>query len=224
MGLQCLDSNTDLLDMSVSPLKESRSRYFYGSSWHNPMIGSSESSLMRDAIMSVEEMKIRGELEVDIERDLEEEIKDGIYHLALRLHRLYQHQKERNAREFLLHDESGEKGKILSEVNIIIRMDGGTKIEIKETKKEAPERSRTRASAAQVTRGMPLPADTKKFDWAKSLRQTGASPRIATNKKISNSSYQARMSYDRNLKLENAKRNKGNGSGDHNLLQLGWRI
>ena len=160
--------------------------------------------------MSVEEMKIRGEIEMDIERDLEDEIKDGIYHLALRLHRLYQHQKERNVRESLLDDESTRKRKILSEVNIIIRMDGGTKIEIKEKMKEAPERVRTPASATQVKRGMPVPV-AKKYDWTKSLRQTaGANPGIAMNKKTSNGSYQARMSYDRNLKLENASRNKGN--------------
>ena len=45
--------------------------------------------------MSAEELKIRKELEMDVERDLEAEIKDGIYHLALRLHRLYQHQKKK---------------------------------------------------------------------------------------------------------------------------------
>lgn len=45
--------------------------------------------------MSADELNIFRELEKDVERDLEEEIKDGIYHLALRLHRLYQHQKER---------------------------------------------------------------------------------------------------------------------------------
>ncbi|KAK3011802.1 hypothetical protein RJ639_012503 [Escallonia herrerae] len=44
---------------------------------------------------------IRGELEMDVERDLDEEIKDGIYHLALQLHRLYQHQKERNDKKLL---------------------------------------------------------------------------------------------------------------------------
>lgn len=171
-------------------------------------------------------MKIRGELEMEIERDLEEEIKDGIYLLALRLHRLYQQQKERNARESLLDNESvGRKKKILSEVNIIIRMDGGTKIEIKETKKEAPARRRTQASATQVTLGMPAPADIGEgYGWTKSLRRTGANPGIVMNKKISNGSSQARMSYDRNLKLDNARRKKGNVGGDCNVLQLGWRF
>ena len=39
--------------------------------------------------ISEEELKIRSELGMEIERDLEEEIKEGIYHLALRLHRIY---------------------------------------------------------------------------------------------------------------------------------------
>ncbi|KAI9165594.1 hypothetical protein LWI28_017095 [Acer negundo] len=78
--------------------------------------------------MSEEELKIRGELESEIESNLEEEIKDGIYHLALRLHRLYQNHKERNAKQ---------ANKTISEVNISIKMEGGTKIEIKEMKKEA---------------------------------------------------------------------------------------
>lgn len=166
-------------------------------------IGSSGRRL-KDAIMSVEEMKIRGELEMDIERDLEEEIKDDIYHLALRLHRLYQHQMERSTREI--------KGKMLTEVNVIIRMEGGTKIEVKETRKEIPERSGTRASATRVTGGIRVP-DATNLDWAKSLRQAGAGPGAATKKKISNGSHP-------NLKLVNARRNKGNSG----LLQLGWRI
>ncbi|KAG5609124.1 hypothetical protein H5410_020405 [Solanum commersonii] len=81
------------------------------------------------------EMKIRGELERDVERDLEDEIKEGICQLALRLHRLYKHQEERNTRKSI--DDHGTNTKALSEVNINIKMEGGKKIEIKETKKEA---------------------------------------------------------------------------------------
>ncbi|KAK3031136.1 hypothetical protein RJ639_035134 [Escallonia herrerae] len=54
--------------------------------------------------MSAEELQICGELEMNVERGLEEEIKDGIYHFALRLHRLYQHQKERSGRKLLEQD------------------------------------------------------------------------------------------------------------------------
>ncbi|XP_010531589.1 PREDICTED: uncharacterized protein LOC104807860 [Tarenaya hassleriana] len=84
--------------------------------------------------LSKQEQKIRDELEAEIEKNLEEEIKDGIYNLAVKLHRLYQQRREREAS-----DGSGGRpdGKTLSEVNISIKMEGHTKIEIKETKKEA---------------------------------------------------------------------------------------
>ncbi|XP_039062312.1 LOW QUALITY PROTEIN: uncharacterized protein LOC120206795 [Hibiscus syriacus] len=113
----------------------------------------------KQGAMCEEEWRIRGELESEIERDLEEEIKDGIYHLAFRLHRLYQHKRERNAEGI---SESGsKKDKTLSEVNISIKMEGGTRIEIKETKKDqkgqplrpGPE-SRTKGSKSNA----------KKFD------------------------------------------------------------
>lgn len=89
-------------------------------------------------LMSNEELKIRAELEVYIERDLEEEIKDGICHLALRLQRLYQKQRDRNAREPSASgskDQSWLKNTTFSEVNITIRMEGGSKIETNEIKK-----------------------------------------------------------------------------------------
>lgn len=144
--------------------------------------------------MSAEELKIRGELEMDVERELEAELKDEIYRLGLRLHRLYQQQKERElAREYLSEpagtkNQQGMKNKALSEVNINIKMEGGTKIEIKETKKEARENidhkpkpvtsrleenmSRTRSSklSGENTRRNLVAASSKKFDWAKTLR------------------------------------------------------
>lgn len=120
-------------------------------------------------IVSEEELKIRNELEMEVEKDLEEEIKDGLRHLALRLHRLYQHQKERSASKLAF-----------CEVNINIQMEGGTKIEIKETKKPAlserekglPPRPSSRSSGTMnpVTK---VGTNTKKFDWAKSLRSSG---------------------------------------------------
>ncbi|KAK3007687.1 hypothetical protein RJ639_013727 [Escallonia herrerae] len=127
--------------------------------------------------MSAEELLIRGELEMDVERDLEEEIKDGIYHLVLRLHRLFLHQKERNGRKLLEQDAGNQqraKGKTLTEVNINIRMEGGTKIEIKEIKKEAMENGRPRSSRSANLQSMIVP-NAKKFDWAKTLR-SGPSP------------------------------------------------
>nr|XP_011468481.1 PREDICTED: uncharacterized protein LOC105352635 [Fragaria vesca subsp. vesca] len=120
-------------------------------------------------VVSEEELKIRNELEMEVEKDLEEEIKDGLRHLALRLHRLYQHQKERSASKLAF-----------CEVNINIQMEGGTKIEIKETKKPAlserekglPPRPSSRSSGTMnpVTK---VGSNTKKFDWAKSLRSSG---------------------------------------------------
>ncbi|KAJ9170414.1 hypothetical protein P3X46_018523 [Hevea brasiliensis] len=134
--------------------------------------------------MSNEELKIRSELEMDIERDLEQEITDGIYHLALRLHRLYQNQKERNKREISesgaakkIHQET--KKKLLSEVSISIKLDAGTKIEIKEIKKEAPTRPRSSRSD-QNFQGM---LHTKKFDWARSLRSSGSASAVAISRR-----------------------------------------
>ncbi|OMO56239.1 hypothetical protein CCACVL1_26687 [Corchorus capsularis] len=135
-------------------------------------------------VMSEEEWKIRGELESDIERELEEEIKDGIYHMALRLHRLYQHKRERKLFGHTKYSESGgghKKDKALSEVNISIKMEGGTKIEIKETKKEGglkhllPPRSSSSRSSRSNNNVLGNGSNGKKFDWAKSLRD-GAGP------------------------------------------------
>lgn len=82
--------------------------------------------------MSKEEERIRDELEMEIERNLEGEFKDGIYNLALKLRRLYEQRRER---EKTL-DDSMRKTKRVLEVNISIKMEGDTKIEITESKKE----------------------------------------------------------------------------------------
>ncbi|XP_004236705.1 uncharacterized protein [Solanum lycopersicum] len=125
------------------------------------------------------EMKIRGELERDVERDLEDEIKEGICQLALRLHRLYKHQEENNTKKSLSIDDHGTRDitrgtttKALSEVNINIKMEGGTKIEIKETKKEAH-----RPRSNKVSSNMEGMVSTRlpKFDWTQSLR-SGQTP------------------------------------------------
>lgn len=145
--------------------------------------------------MSEEELRIREELECEIERDLEEEIKDGIYHYALRLHRLYQHKMERHA--------ITGKCKTLYEVNICIRMEGGIKIEIKETtKKEAPEKGQL--TSARSLNAHPFNAN-KKFDWARSLR-SGAGDPVVVNKK--------------NERMHEAAKT---ASGNNKVLQLGWK-
>ncbi|KAG8373423.1 hypothetical protein BUALT_Bualt11G0022700 [Buddleja alternifolia] len=73
--------------------------------------------------MSSEELKIREELEIEVERNLEEEIKKGICHLALKLHKLYKHQNDQS--------------RLITEVNINMKMEGGTIIRIREIKKRA---------------------------------------------------------------------------------------
>lgn len=134
--------------------------------------------------MSVEELKIRRELEIDVERELEAELKDEIYRLGLKLHRLYQQQTERKlARE--KNQKGVKKNKALSELNINIKMEGGTKIEIKETRKGACENyahkpdvnitpdkmsNNSKLSEEKCTRRN---SSDKKFDWTKTLR-TGA--------------------------------------------------
>ncbi|XP_055802521.1 uncharacterized protein LOC129871591 [Solanum dulcamara] len=127
--------------------------------------------------MNSNEMKIRGELEMDVERDLEDEIKEGMCRLALRLHRLYKHQEERNTKNSI--DDHGTRDntrgtntKALSEVNINIKMEGGTKIEIKEIKKEARHRSSYKASSKVQRMVSTRPP---KFDWTQSLR-SGSTP------------------------------------------------
>ncbi|EOA17848.1 hypothetical protein CARUB_v10006252mg [Capsella rubella] len=86
----------------------------------------------RRLVLSKEEERIRDELEMEIERNLEGEFKDGIYNLALKLRRLYEQRREREASL----DVSMRKSKRVLEVNISIKMEGDTKTEITERKKE----------------------------------------------------------------------------------------
>ncbi|KAG5609129.1 hypothetical protein H5410_020410 [Solanum commersonii] len=148
------------------------------------------------------EMKIRGELERDVERDLEDEIKEGICQLALRLHRLYKHQEERNTRKSI--DDHGTRDntrgtntKALSEVNINIKMEGGTKIEIKETKKEA-----RRPISNKALNNMQRMVSTRppKFDWTQSLRSgqthiTGYDKIDTSRKQVTNKNGQQNVKF-----------------------------
>ncbi|XP_047323756.1 uncharacterized protein LOC124927395 [Impatiens glandulifera] len=125
--------------------------------------------------MSVEEVRIRGELEKEIERDLEEEIKDGIYRLALRLHRFYLREKERK------HGSLANEEEAITQVSITIRMEGATKVEIDENKKNGRENARPRTSSSAESGHVMVRAKAKKFDWAGSLR---SEPRVPiTNEK-----------------------------------------
>ncbi|KAK6237925.1 hypothetical protein QUC31_003394 [Theobroma cacao] len=221
----------DILDLSVLPSADDSRIDFSHENHLRSQIRKQEN---QGAVKSEEEWKIRGELESDIERDLEEEIKDGICHLALRLHRLYQRRKERNAKD--TSESCDTKEKTFSEVNISIKMEGGTKIEIKETKKESPDHQKglplpPRSSRSNNVQGM-LGSNGKKFDWAKSLR-AGASPAII-NRKIGRSDQAKVPSNDRgfcmNHNLENTRnlvsasgQRKGNIGLDNKVLELGWK-
>ncbi|PON84775.1 hypothetical protein TorRG33x02_194790 [Trema orientale] len=181
-------------------------------------------------------MKIRHELEVDVERDLEEELKEGIYHLALRLHRLNQHRNERTKRESESAGVKFAQEETFSEVNINIKMEGGTKIEIKETKKndhhrhhhDRQELSRDHKNRPQSSRTTLLMSrKSKKFDWVNSLRSDSGP--VIMNKKIHGS--QASMMSNEG--------GGGGGSGGHRRqlqrgiisvnndrepLDLGWKV
>ncbi|XP_021731347.1 uncharacterized protein LOC110698231 [Chenopodium quinoa] len=117
-------------------------------------------------IQTSQEEIIKKELEMDIEKDLEGEIKEEIYRLALRLHRLYQHQRDKHAS----HEQvQSNKIKALSEVHISIKMEGGTKVEIKEIKKKPWDNNNIgRVQLGKNNKSSKL--DHKRFDWANSLR------------------------------------------------------
>ncbi|GMH24163.1 hypothetical protein Nepgr_026006 [Nepenthes gracilis] len=117
--------------------------------------------------MSDEELRIRSQLEEEVEKDLEEEIKQGIYALGLRLHRLYRQQKQRNIAKLLSKGKTSTKNKSVSEVNISIKMEGATEVKIKEITKEAVGKRSMMSDAVAENKGG---LHAKKFNWANSLR------------------------------------------------------
>ena len=90
--------------------------------------------------VSTKELRIRDELEAEIEEDLEHEIIDSMCRLARHLQRLYQ---QRNIREFtgsvtdyqfsLPHAENA----LLLEMNIRIKLDGQCRIDIAKVENDA---------------------------------------------------------------------------------------
>ncbi|KAK7309743.1 hypothetical protein RJT34_06716 [Clitoria ternatea] len=181
--------------------------------------------------VSAEELKIRSEMGMEIERDLEEEIKEGIYHLALRLSRLYQQRKEKNAKE----EASSERGNtVLSELNIRIRMEGGTKIEIREVSKEKGEKG-----YCPSPRNNYRAQNEKKVDWVKTLREC-SSP-VCVSRTCASSRQRDRIRRLSNVsdvfscsKIHGQKGNnvagygrlvkQNNASADKKLLQVGWKV
>uniref|UniRef100_A0A7N0V8L6 Uncharacterized protein n=1 Tax=Kalanchoe fedtschenkoi TaxID=63787 RepID=A0A7N0V8L6_KALFE len=126
--------------------------------------------------MSEEEMRIRDELGEEVERGVEDEIKEDMCKLALRLHHLYRQRNEQRRKQGA--DDKGDgfknskkKKKVCSELRINIRMlEGAAKIEFKEIKREvAPGKLPTGGSPAAAVSN----ARAKKFDWTQSLRSDG---------------------------------------------------
>ncbi|KAK1370852.1 hypothetical protein POM88_036944 [Heracleum sosnowskyi] len=135
--------------------------------------------------MSAEELKIRRELEMDVEKELAAEIKDEICNLSLRLIQLYQQQKEREDRELSQMSKqiqlADPNNKALSEVNINIRMQGGTEVHITEAdvRKTCPKpriSSKAETNAPKPSKlseentRRRIVSSRKKFDWVKTLR------------------------------------------------------
>ncbi|WJX61897.1 hypothetical protein P8452_46945 [Trifolium repens] len=156
--------------------------------------------------ISAEELKIRSELAMKIERDLEEEIKEGLYNLARRLHRLFQQRKLRVAKETTC--KVDDKIRALSEVIIRIRIEGGTKIEINEINKEANEKG---CSFRKNFGQKKCLKEVKKIDWEKSLRK-GSSPVCVKG------------SYLKSKEKDRIMMRGKNGSEGKKLIQLGWKV
>ncbi|CAK8537156.1 unnamed protein product [Lathyrus sativus] len=153
--------------------------------------------------ISAEELKIRSELAKKIEKDLEEEIKEGIYNLARRLNQIFQQRKEREAKEAAF-DKVNNKTRALSKVIINIGIEGGTKIEIKEVNKEAKERRCDYRSKKCLK-------EVKEIDWERSLRR-GPSPVY-----VKESCVRSKQ------KDRNVMRGK-NGSEDKKVFHFGWKV
>ncbi|KAF7829295.1 uncharacterized protein G2W53_020459 [Senna tora] len=168
--------------------------------------------------VSEKELKIRRELEMEVERGLEEEIKDGIYNLSLRLHRLYQGQKERTVKC------QDHRNRALSVVNISIRMEGKTKVEIKEIKKEANQKGLSRSGTSE---------DVKQVDWEKSLRagagyvsvnRTNGSSKQKDKIGTSGPNLYSNRKFDNRRDMIDGCSGKRDGKVDKKLLQLGWKV
>lgn len=124
--------------------------------------------------MSLDELKIRKELELEIEKNLEEEILEGIHSLAMRLHGLYQH-----SRETLSHHQNKQtksRKVFFSEININIKIeDAGVTVRVKKIKKPGLPGLPIHTRKVQNVRGKTtkLPSSrTTKFDWTQSLRSS----------------------------------------------------
>ncbi|QHO44351.1 uncharacterized protein [Arachis hypogaea] len=198
-------------------------------------------------IISAEELKIRSELEMEIEKHLEDEINESIYCLALRLRRIYKQRKERNNAKYA--SEYGNNHQLLlndnniirisnngtfSGVNIWIRMEGGrrTKVEIKDVAKRVCPKT-----VVKEVNG--FGAKNQKFDWVNTLREGSSSPVVAAVDRSNGGSKSKHKSFDlknvfSNSKLECGKGKNNGGSpcqgkksasvDQEKILQLEWKF
>nr|KYP66310.1 hypothetical protein KK1_012598 [Cajanus cajan] len=171
---------------------------------------------------------------MEIERDLEEEIKESIYHLALRLHRIYQQRKERSAKE--ASKLGNNRGRALSEVNICIRMEGATKVEIREVNKEGAEKGCSYYPQKYRPQNV---KKVKEVDWVRTLR-AGSSPVCGSRSSscVSSKQKEKKLSTDpngfSNRKIHGGRGRKSAGSSglvvkrnasvDKKILRLGWKV
>ncbi|KAG9450774.1 hypothetical protein H6P81_010739 [Aristolochia fimbriata] len=139
------------------------------STWSTP-------TTLQPVLLSDEERRIRIELESEIEMGLEEELKQGICHLALRLHTLYQHQKERS------------KKNTFTELNIAIRMEGESNIEVHEIKRGNYDKLRTLSPGPALNQ-----PSSRSLNWAKTLRSS--STLTLTNRKTGKTAETLRQSW-----------------------------
>ncbi|KAL5714324.1 hypothetical protein ACHQM5_016303 [Ranunculus cassubicifolius] len=187
-------------------------------SWSNESNDQNQSSVVwneepKEFKISNEELKIRRELEIEIENNLEEEIKQGIWDLALRLHRLYQHKKERIARELSTY-RFDDRNTIFRGMHIMIRVEGGSKVEIKEIEKE--KRQLPKISLLKAGR---------EIDWVRSLRSLNKKCEKSRNgraqRKICVSSPNKECGKHERKKCSNAPRNKKDE--ELKLRNIGWQ-
>ncbi|MED6208917.1 hypothetical protein PIB30_049689 [Stylosanthes scabra] len=196
------------------------------------------------SIISAEELKIRSELEMEIEKHLEDEIKDSIYWLALRLCRIYKQRKERNNNNANDNSvRSSNNNGAFCGVNIWVRiMEGGrrtTKVEIKDVAKRVvcPKSPYRQNNVVKEVNG--FGARNKKFDWVNTLREGSSSPVVVAINRSKGGSKSKNKTFDlkdvfSNSKLECGKGKNNGGSpcqgkksasvDKKKILQLEWKF
>ncbi|KAH0452122.1 hypothetical protein IEQ34_019421 [Dendrobium chrysotoxum] len=124
-----------------------------------------------------EERKIWIELENEIEKNWEEEIKDGIRRQALQLHKLYQQRAERISKTTsaaeINRTKSKSSKKAFTEITISIRTGGGCSIQIHEHKIDDIHKGRPQSSRSETKEGRPIYTG-KNFDWSQTLRSVSS--------------------------------------------------